>query len=152
MPDVTDQMALPLRRRGSALHALTLGRHSGTFTDRQRDLLAHGSAHVAAAVRRTDRDDGIGLQLSPRLEWVPLEVAPGLGSSAARPGGRPDPPALSPREAQILRLVAEGLTDAQVARRLGIRPATVSRHLHRVYTRHDLGNRVAAVRLLGKMA
>ena len=151
MPDVTDQMALPLRRRGSVLHALTLGRLSGTFTDRQRDLLAHGSAHVAAAVSRTDRGDGVGLQLAPELEWVPLAAAPGLGARRSAPPSyiRPAVPALSERERQVLSLVAEGLTDAQVARRLGIRPATVSRHLHRIYTRHGLGNRVAAVKLLG---
>jgi DNA-binding CsgD family transcriptional regulator len=160
MPDVDDQMAVPLLLRDGVLHALTLGRSHGTFTDRQRDVLAHGSAHVHAAVRRAaahnastatwDGGGPVGLQLTPRPEWVPLNTAPGLrrpGRTATAPGG--DPTAtLSPRELQVLGLVAQGLTDAQVARRLGLRTATVSRHLHRVYARHGVTNRVAAVALL----
>jgi DNA-binding CsgD family transcriptional regulator len=54
---------------------------------------------------------------------------------------------LSARELQVLALVAEGLTDGQISRHLDIRPATVSKHLHRVYTRHGITNRAAAVRL-----
>jgi len=40
------------------------------------------------------------------------------------------------------------VTDAQVARRLGLRPATVSKHLHRVYARFGLRNRADATRYL----
>jgi DNA-binding CsgD family transcriptional regulator len=167
MPDVTDQMAVPLARHGPVLHALTLSRTSGTFTDRQRDVLHQGSAHVRAAVARSARGEGVGLRLAPDPQWVPLATAPGYprplapaaralrveGSAADAASGHPSREAgqqvaLSNRERQVLGLVAEGLTDAQVARRLGLQPATVSRHLHRVYTRHGVANRAAAVRLL----
>ena len=46
----------------------------------------------------------------------------------------------------MLAHVVDGLTDAQIARRLDLRPSTVSRHLHRIYTRHGLANRAAAAR------
>ncbi|GIG20192.1 hypothetical protein Cch01nite_09160 [Cellulomonas chitinilytica] len=158
MPDIADQITLPLFRRDGVLHALTLGRHSGTFTDRQRDLLAEAGAHVRAALARVHAArtglGGVGLQLAPHPRWVPLGVAPGVpadpggGTGRSRAPGRPAA-ALSAREREVLELVAEGLTDAQVARRLGLRPATVSRHLHRLYGRNGVTNRAAAVLLLG---
>ena len=52
---------------------------------------------------------------------------------------------LSKREAQILRLVAEGLTDKEVAKRLGISKNTVATHIHRVLVRRGLRSRTAAV-------
>ena len=52
---------------------------------------------------------------------------------------------LSKREAQILQLVAEGLTDKEVAKRLGISKNTVATHIHRVLARRGLRSRTAAV-------
>jgi DNA-binding CsgD family transcriptional regulator len=147
LADVADQMTVPLRRNGPALQALALGRSSGTFTDRQRDVLGRVTTHVRAAVRRAAPGGAVGLRLAPDPRWVPLTTAPGLDPAIEE---QPPPGSgLSPRERQVLELVADGLTDAQVARRLGISPATVSRHLHRVYTRHAIPNRAAALRLLG---
>jgi DNA-binding NarL/FixJ family response regulator len=44
----------------------------------------------------------------------------------------------------VLDLVAAGLTDAAIGRRLGLATSTVSKHLQRVYRRHHLGNRAVA--------
>jgi len=148
---VTDQMCLPVAFRGHQVQALTLNRTAGEFTDRQRALLAACGAHVRAALDRGLLTGGVGLQLSPRLEWVALEQAPGLGAqrpAEPHPGPARSPRAaiLSAREADVLALVAQGFTDAQVASRLGLRPATVSKHLHRIYHRHGLANRAAATR------
>jgi DNA-binding CsgD family transcriptional regulator len=90
----------------------------------------------------------VSLLAAPGLGPAPSELAvgPTYDVVARTPDGASG---LSQRERQVLTLVADGLTDAQVARRLGIRPATVSRHLHRVYTRYGVANRAAAVRLLG---
>jgi DNA-binding CsgD family transcriptional regulator len=53
---------------------------------------------------------------------------------------------LTPRARQVLTLVADGLTDAQIARRLGISPRTVSKHLERTYATLGVTNRVDALR------
>jgi DNA-binding CsgD family transcriptional regulator len=58
-------------------------------------------------------------------------------------------PLATARQRQILLLVAQGLTDAQIGRRLGLSSATVSKHLTRAYKRLGVPNRAAAVRLLG---
>ena len=54
------------------------------------------------------------------------------------------------RQEQILTLVAAGLTDAQIGRRLGLTAATVSKHLTRTYARLGVPNRAAAVGLVGQ--
>ncbi len=59
----------------------------------------------------------------------------------------PHPPGLTEREAEILRLVAQGLTDAQVAERLVISPRTVQGHLRAIYGKLDVGSRTSATRL-----
>jgi DNA-binding CsgD family transcriptional regulator/tetratricopeptide (TPR) repeat protein len=53
---------------------------------------------------------------------------------------------LSPREIEVLRLVATGLTDAQVANKLYISPRTVARHLQSIYTKLNVNSRTAATR------
>jgi DNA-binding CsgD family transcriptional regulator len=60
---------------------------------------------------------------------------------------RPDPMAsrLSIRELEVLRQVAFGLSDKQVAWRLGISQKTVRNHLTSVYGKLRAGNRVEAV-------
>ena len=52
---------------------------------------------------------------------------------------------LSPRELEVLRLVADGLTTAQVGARLGISPSTVKHHMTTVCVRLRAANRTAAV-------
>jgi predicted ATPase/DNA-binding CsgD family transcriptional regulator len=56
------------------------------------------------------------------------------------------PAGLSPREAEVLKLVASGLTNAQIARELFISPRTVERHLNSVYRKAGVDSRVAAAR------
>jgi DNA-binding NarL/FixJ family response regulator len=52
---------------------------------------------------------------------------------------------LSPRELDVLRLVAQGLSDAQIAERLFLSPHTVHRHVANVRTKLRLPSRTAAV-------
>lgn len=54
------------------------------------------------------------------------------------------PARLTKREVEILRLVAQGLTDAQVADRLVISPRTVNGHLSSIYNKLGVTSRTAA--------
>ena len=56
------------------------------------------------------------------------------------------PAGISEREAEVLRLLATGLTNAQIADRLFISPRTVNAHLHRIYAKLDVPSRAAAIR------
>ena len=53
---------------------------------------------------------------------------------------------LTDRETDVLALVADGLTNRAVARRLGISEATVKTHLAHVYTKLEVLDRATAVR------
>jgi predicted ATPase/DNA-binding CsgD family transcriptional regulator len=54
---------------------------------------------------------------------------------------------LTPRELQVLRLLAEGLTNAQIAERLSLSPKTVSSHLVSIFGKLGVSSRVSAVRM-----
>jgi DNA-binding CsgD family transcriptional regulator len=54
---------------------------------------------------------------------------------------------LTARETDVLRLVAEGMTDAEVARRLHISPRTVGQHLQSIYNKFGVSSRAAATRV-----
>lgn len=71
--------------------------------------------------------------LKPRLYWAAPVVEP------ARPV------TLSGRQAEVIRLLAEGNSIKQIARRLGISPGTVKTHLGFAYTALGTHNRVEAV-------
>ena len=51
---------------------------------------------------------------------------------------------VSKRQGQILALVAEGLSDKEIARNLGLSAATVKTYLNRVYRTNGLRNRTQA--------
>jgi non-specific serine/threonine protein kinase len=53
---------------------------------------------------------------------------------------------LTAREAQVLRLVADGLSDAQIAEKLVISPRTVNTHLSSIYSKLGVKSRIAATR------
>jgi predicted ATPase/DNA-binding CsgD family transcriptional regulator len=53
---------------------------------------------------------------------------------------------LTKREIEILRLVAQGLTDTQIAKRLVLSPRTVNAHLTSIYRKLDVNSRAAATR------
>jgi len=67
----------------------------------------------------------------------------------AEPSARPvtaQPHGLTPREVEVLHLVANGLTDAQIAEKLVISPRTVGKHLQSIYSKLYLAGRSAATR------
>jgi DNA-binding NarL/FixJ family response regulator len=53
---------------------------------------------------------------------------------------------LSAREVEVLRLVAGGLTDADVAQQLFLSTRTVSGHLRSIYNKLGVSSRAAATR------
>jgi DNA-binding CsgD family transcriptional regulator len=52
---------------------------------------------------------------------------------------------ITARQAQILRLIARGLPDKEIARALGISPRTIGSHLRRVFEKNGIHKRSAMV-------
>jgi DNA-binding NarL/FixJ family response regulator len=86
---------------------------------------------LADAVRAADRGETV--------------LAPSVASTLVRQVRSPAPPALSARETEVLKLVASGLTNADIGKRLFISEATVKTHLLRVFNKLDVADRTAAV-------
>lgn len=64
-------------------------------------------------------------------------VERGLGIGAEVPG----PDVLTPREREVVALLAEGLTNAQIADRLYISPRTAAVHVSNVLSKLGMGSR-----------
>jgi DNA-binding NarL/FixJ family response regulator len=54
-------------------------------------------------------------------------------------------PELTPRQWDLLYLIARGRTNIQIARQLGLSEGTVRTHLENIYSRLQVSNRTAAV-------
>jgi DNA-binding NarL/FixJ family response regulator len=62
-------------------------------------------------------------------------------------GSHADPTALAPREIETLTLIAIGLTHAQIARRMGLAPATVNTYAKRLRSKLKAGNKAELTRM-----
>jgi DNA-binding CsgD family transcriptional regulator len=89
-------------------------------------------------------------------EVVVAAVLAVVAGGTFRPGaghapGRADVPVLSPRERQVLRYIAAGLTHSQIASRLAISHHTVDTYVRRIRSKLGLGNKAELTRaaLLG---
>ena len=71
-------------------------------------------------------------------------ASPSPPGEQSRPRGNPD--GLTDREVDILRVVAEGLTNAEVARRLHLSEHTVAAHLRSIFRKTGAASRSAATR------
>jgi ATP/maltotriose-dependent transcriptional regulator MalT len=102
-----------------------------------RALGALRRTDAAAAEARAARDAFAALGAVRELEQAEALLA---GRGGADPLGE-----LSPREVEVLGLVAQGLGDAEIAERLVLSPHTVHRHVANVRTKLRLPSRTAAV-------
>jgi DNA-binding NarL/FixJ family response regulator len=107
-----------------------------------RELLGERQfMHTWDAARGLTLEQAIALALGPQQQA--REVA-SPQPSVAPPVILTNTADLTAREIDVLRLVAQGLTDAQVAERLVISPRTVNAHLRSIYSKLGVTTRTAA--------
>ena len=88
----------------------------------------------------------------PTAVWAPrgtLAAAATLSRARPRPQSLPEP--LSERELEVLRLVALGRSNADIARELVVEVATVKTHLNNLYRKLDVHSRTQAVARVGQL-
>jgi ATP/maltotriose-dependent transcriptional regulator MalT len=115
-----------------------------------------GAPYIAARIRVLlgracevlgDRD---GTELERRAARQVFEALGAASDLAALDAGAvaPEPPAdthgLSPRELEVLRLVAKGKTNKEIARELCVSERTIDRHVSNFFTKLDVSTRAAA--------
>lgn len=142
MPEMTGvEVVERLRAVGAEVRILVLSAYND---DEYVSALLRGGAagylikdeapeRIVAAVRSVARG---------RREVFSKRVAE---QSRRRTGAEPPRPALSPREREVLRLIAEGLDNGTVAARLFIAESTVKNHVTNIFAKLAVRTRAEAV-------
>jgi len=98
-------------------------------------LKRSGGKEILRAIRKVVQE---GAFLHPHAAQQVLE--------AMRKSEEPPEPQLTPRETEVLRLIAEGKTNKEIAAALGISPKTVSVHRSNIMSKLDLHSSVELAR------
>ena len=101
--------------------------------------------HLAAAVRLVRSGDAL---LAPSITRRLVERFAPHGTG---PGAPSELSALTPRELEVFKLLARGLSNAELAAELTLSEATVKTHVARILTKLQLRDRVQAVVLAYEM-
>lgn len=86
--------------------------------------------------------------LDPSVHHHVVAALAGHGGRTDDPGvaaGSELPDDLTPREAEVLGLIAKGLTNAEIAERLFVSPTTVKSHINHLFAKAGLRDRAQAV-------
>ncbi|MCU1496621.1 MAG: two component transcriptional regulator, LuxR family [Acidimicrobiales bacterium] len=116
-----------------------------SFSDRQRILDALDAGAVGYVLKHAAPDEVLDAVRAAHAGGSPLDPKAArvmLDRQRGGPGGKA--PKLSDREVEVLRLVADGLANKLIARRLGIAERTVKAHLTNVFSRIGVTDRTQA--------
>jgi DNA-binding NarL/FixJ family response regulator len=130
-----------------------------TLSDVPTIILVSGADDAISVVEATDEGTAYGLLLretSPEMISAALwsvtagliTIDPALASTLIVPEAPADEPileALTPRETEVLQLLAEGLPNKQIAQQLTISPNTVKFHINSILTKLNAQSRTEAV-------
>ncbi|GIH13730.1 response regulator transcription factor [Rugosimonospora africana] len=97
-----------------------------------------GRAQIAAAVRAAANGQSV---LDPQVQQRLLAAA--TGAAPVTEGGLPD--GLTAREGDVLRLIAGGLSNREIAAKLYVSEATVKSHINRLFAKTGVRDRAQAV-------
>jgi DNA-binding NarL/FixJ family response regulator len=98
-----------------------------------------GADQIRAAVEAVARGEAA---LDPAVQH---HVVAALSEPALDVSAPELPDGLTPREAEVLGLIAEGLTNAEIADRLVVSAATVKTHVNHIFAKTGARDRAAAV-------
>jgi two-component system response regulator DesR len=148
--------ALELARRYSphvALVDLFLGEESGAelcdairrSSPSTRVLLISGAGWISPQAARAAGASGFVSKDQPAAEVAAAVHAVGRGATVFAPRGGRGAALLTDRERRVLRLMAEGNTNREIAERLHLSPHTVKEHTSALYRKLEARNRAEAV-------
>lgn len=94
-----------------------------------------------------EQQTGFGSVNPQTKEVAGQEVSNGAGTQLPCSNAPLD--GLTPKELQVSRLFAQGMTYKAIAKQLGMSPATVRHHLRSIYTKLSINNKTQIARLFG---
>lgn len=128
-----------LRAGGSRAAVVILTMYGDATT--RREAVRAGAAAYLTKDCTTEELVGVIRRVAAGERVLVPETAGPLGG----PGGRGREPVLSPREVEVLQLLAQGASTSEMARRLYISAKTVKNHLSSIYEKVDARDRTQAV-------
>lgn len=136
---IEDHLVSIVGVRDGVVHGVTLTRDANPFDAQDRRLMTMIRRHLQAALRRclTQQLPYETIQMAPRARLT-TRIGPAFPTRAA-------PNRLTARESEVLALVAGGLDNQQVSRRLRIARRTVDKHLENAFAKLGAQNRVEAI-------
>ena len=130
-----------VKRRQGAVLLEDLGSTNGTFVNGERlttsRALRHGDEVVFGMVETRFEDRSSQLTREDSTEAMEVSTSAVVLDE--------ERPVLSPRQVEVLRFLKQGLTNPQIAEKLGVTERTVKAHCQEVYDRLGVPNRTAAV-------
>ena len=111
-----------------------------------RHIDAALAAGAAAYVIKTAHPDDLASAIRQAFDHSIYLSASSVATRSSREAAEDDGPGLTRRELEILQLVAEGHSNAQLARMLWVTEQTVKFHLSNVYRKLGVANRTEASR------
>ena len=115
-----------------------------SFAEQARVLAALDAGAVGYLLKDTEPDDLIDAVHQAAAGNAPISPRAALALLPPRGASKPPSADLSPRERQVLALVAVGLPNKSIARRLQISEKTVKAHLTRIFAALDVYDRTSA--------
>jgi len=143
-------VAQELARLGSHCKIVALG-----MPEDETQVLSCAQAGIAGYVTRDGSVEDVltamkaaargEVHCSPKIAGSLFRRVAALSTARS---GRPSPGSLTAREAQILKLVQEGMSNKMISRNLGIELPTVKNHVHSILVKLGIHRRAEAISLL----
>ena len=159
IPPALEGLAAAVAAQGNAAWAARLWGTAEALREARKDSLApvyrpdYERAVAAARIRLGEQRFAAawaeGRTMTPDQVLATKErKAQPAGQPLAHPAKSPAayPAGLTAREVEVLRLVAQGLTDGQIAEQLVISPRTVNTHMTSIFNKIQVSTRAAAAR------
>lgn len=132
-----------VRRDTAATQVLLLSAHLDSDLA-YRAVAAGAKGYLSKQAARQEICDGIAAIATGGTAFA-AEVQAGLATELHEREGRQQGPVLTPREREVLKLVAAGNSAPEIAERIHLSPATVKSHLQAIYDKLGVAERAAAV-------
>lgn len=133
LPDLVSQAAVLMLTHTDDMESV-----GEAMRDGAAGYIVHGAldpAGIATAIRACLAGGRVTFGLEP---WATMPAPPSSNGARAKHD-------LSEREAEIMNLVARGLTNPQIARELFLSEKTVKNHINRIFARLAVTNRAQAI-------
>lgn len=134
-PDISGiELCAKIKKELSAVHVLALS----TFKQRSyvSQMIGNGaSGYLLKSAGKEEIEQAIQDVLAGKM-YFSIDI----NSNAPAPADEDEPPTLTRRETEILQLIAQGMTNNEIAQKIFVSPYTVDTHHKNLLSKFDVGN------------